>query len=65
MPCAERWIYNYGSKSKTISEDLLERMGILFDEPEGIELTADETKQEEQPVKVKANVRNKKAKRNI
>lgn len=40
-------------------------MGILFDEPEGIELTADETKQEEQPVKVKANVRNKKAKRNI
>lgn len=55
----------YGSKSEKISEDLLERMGRLFDEPEVIELSEQEEQTEEQSVEVKAHVRNKKAKSNI
>ena len=57
---------NHGSKSEKISEELLERMGRLFDEPEVIKLSEEEEPEEEkQAVEVKAHVRNKKANSNI
>lgn len=58
--------HNHGSKSEKIGEELLERMGRLFDEPEVIKLSEEEEPEEEkQAVEVKAHVRNKKAKSNI
>ena len=57
---------NHGSKSEKISEELLERMGRLFDEPEVIKLSEEEEPEEEkQAVEVKAHIRTKKAKSNI
>ena len=56
----------YGSKSEKISEELLERMGRLFDEPEVIKLSEEEEPEEEkQAVEVKTHVRTKKTKSNI
>ena len=40
---------NHGSKSEKISEELLERMGRLFDEPEVIKLSEEEEPEEEEP----------------
>lgn len=56
---------NHGSKSEKIGEELLERMGRLFDEPEVIKLSEEELEEETQAVEVKAHIRTKNAKSNI
>lgn len=50
---------NHGPKSEKISEELLERMGRLFDEPEVIKLSEEGPEEETQAVEVKAHIRTK------